>query len=127
MGSPYSVSTQVNRVHVVKTFQGFLRILKIVKSSMNCENFDEFGPEWRTLDEITQACNSARASCSRTVVSIEARYEWRGHEKFARVIIFDFSRCKQMSLVLNAGEQSTAVTVEWILFPYNFEQISQLI
>lgn len=91
MGSPYFVHQQINRVHVVRSVVGLNRIVNVVKRSMGCDVVSAGSPEWVVLNDIYSAFRSALASSSRSVVFLESRYEWRGWEKFQRVIIFDFS------------------------------------
>lgn len=90
MGSPYHVHTQVNRIHVVTSSAGFERIRQIVIRNMGGV-VNEYSPEWRVLNDLQSAYTEAMSSRSRSLVFLEARYEWQGWEKFQRVIVFDFS------------------------------------
>lgn len=95
MGSPYSVHKQINRIHVVKSNQGFVRTLDIVLRSMGTSSTavkaEKQGPEWVVYNDLLQAYTEAQNSRSRTLVFLEARYAWRGWEQFQRVIVFDFT------------------------------------
>jgi hypothetical protein len=51
----------------------------------------EDGPEWRVLRDIYSNYRIAWLNNQRSMVFLEARYEWTGWEKFQRVVIFDFS------------------------------------
>lgn len=95
MGSPYFVHKQVNRIHVVKSHIGFERILDVILRSMNTTlstvKVEMQGPEWVVFNDLLQAYAEALNSRSRVLVFLEARYEWRGWEKFQRVVVFDFT------------------------------------
>lgn len=95
MGSPYFVHKQVNRIHVVRTSRGFERILEVIARSMGRDlstvKVDRYSPEWVVYDNLRSAFDEASGTKSRVAVFLEARYEWRGWEKFQRVVIFDFS------------------------------------
>lgn len=94
MGSPYFVHKQVNRIHVVKSQIGFERIRDLISSSMGYNSLtkvNEFSPEWVVLNDLLQAYQEAEASRSRSLIFLEARYDWLGWEKFQRVIVFDFT------------------------------------
>lgn len=95
MGSPYYVHKQVNRIHVVRSFRGFEKILELVARSMGTNLYSVLrggvGSERVVLDDLLDAYNKANSSRSRSIVYLEARYDWLGWEKFPRVIIFDFS------------------------------------
>lgn len=52
---------------------------------------DRYSPEWVIFNDLLLAYNEAVTGKSRTLVFLEARYEWTGWEKFQRVVIFDFA------------------------------------
>lgn len=96
MGSPYLVHSQVSRIHVVKTLRGFKSVLNIVAKSMNSghvryfnPDMDSSCPEWVVFRDILLAYRDAFLNSSRSVVFVEARYEWDGWENFQRVIVID--------------------------------------
>jgi len=95
MGSPYFAHKQVNRIHVVRSFSGFKRILSTIARSMDKTTSaviaDRYSPEWVIFSDLLSAYNGAARSNSRTLLFLEARYEWTGWEKFQRVVVFDFS------------------------------------
>lgn len=95
MGSPYVVHKQVNRIHVVKSAVGFERILSVLLRSMSdtlsIYTIDTCSPEWFVLNDVTSAFFEAMDSNSRALTFLGARYDWRGWEKFQRVIVFDFT------------------------------------
>jgi len=99
MGSPYFVHKHVNRTHVVRSFDGFNKILEVIARSMGTTTstviealcLDNWSPEGVVFNDLLQAYNEACSSRSRVTLFLEARYEWTGWEKFQRVIVFDFS------------------------------------
>lgn len=115
MGSPYFVHAHVHRVHVVKTTIGFERILLVVRRSMGLADstkVDEHSPEWVVLRDLLLSYQRALSSHSRVVVYLEARYEWRGWEKFQRVIVFDFSN--------KAAVPAQILQMKWEHLPFQF-------
>lgn len=52
---------------------------------------DRYSPEWVIYDQLCTAYQDAYGTKSRTLLFLEARYEWTGWEKFQRVVVFDFS------------------------------------
>lgn len=140
MGSPYFAHKQVNRIHVVKTFSGFKKILSIIAASMGSTTSaviaDRYSPEWVIFSDLLGAYNDAARSNSRTLLFLEARYEWTGWEKFQRVIVFDFSGKRPSSRIntLVVGsvdgltrEQEIAFVMDYCRGSYVFAELSDLI
>lgn len=97
MGSPYFVHKQANRVHVVRSYRGFNKLLDTIchtfedGRTLDIVSQDYCSPEWRVLHDLYSSFRDAWLTNSRQVVFLEARYEWSGWEKFQRIIVFDFS------------------------------------
>lgn len=106
MGSPYHVHSY-GTVHVVKTERGFLAIAKIVLSSagikcsitsfnsltdLRCLLNELAGGDYGLLHDLLLGFDTAVFQRSRLALFLEARYEWKGWEKFQRSIVFDFTR-----------------------------------
>lgn len=100
MGSPYSVHRQVNRIHVIKSVASLNKVLFTVMRTMGIRSFEapmhdqveQWSPEWVCLRDILLAYRDSYQTNSRQTIFLEARYEWKGWEKFQRVIIFDNCR-----------------------------------
>lgn len=106
MGSPYFVHTVTQNVSVVRTERGFLRILESVLGTMGiweCADMSSLasfrsvlrivdGPANEALESLLQSFYDAQNASARTVVFLGACYEWRGSDKFQRVIVFDFTK-----------------------------------
>lgn len=130
MGSPYSISSSINSVHVVRTFRGlnaalmrvtqfasnptFQRhIVKLIVGTVEqqCSSAalredserlwevvgDDVGDYPLTVIMIEVAvrfCQAWRLNM-RTAICLEPRYDWRGSDKFTRVIILDLTLDKR--------------------------------
>lgn len=127
MGSPYFVHQQADAIHVVRSMEGFFRILNVVTTSMglldpDIHSFEDLDrvmsflrndPEWVVLNDLLSAYTTSRENRERRIVFLEARYEWRGWEKFQRVIIFD--RTKKLGDIripsIGGGSSEREITV----------------
>lgn len=106
MGSPYFVHTTSQNISVIRTEVGFLRTLPSILGTLgvwDCLDFSSVrtvelslslidGPAYVVLVDLIQAFKTASQQSKRTVVFLGARYEFRGWEKFQRVIVFDMTK-----------------------------------
>lgn len=56
----------------------------------------DYSPEYRVLNDLYSTFQLCLSKRCRKVVTLEARYDWSGYEKFGRTIVFDFTSSHEL-------------------------------
>lgn len=99
MGSPYIFST-ISTISTIRSLRGYRRVLDLVKKTMDYKGSLQVSPDgtWNietpedvVIMQLSQEVIRSILKRDRRIVTLQAKYEWLGWEKFQRSIVIDFT------------------------------------
>lgn len=123
MGSPYIVST-ISTISTIRSLRGYCRVLDLIKRTMGYAGSPNVNPDgtWDivTPEDVVIMQLSQEMICSvlkrdRRIITLQARYDWQGWEKFQRGIILDFThpiRDDEKSMIIASRSTYSKATLD---------------